>query len=68
MALCFENFALTKETSNKLLEAVDRKIGEHFFSKCGLLKLGWWSYYHLDSRIARYPIQKSPHLGCIKKT
>ena len=68
MAFCCESFIFKKEIVKTMLEAVEKIIGEHFFSSCGLLKFGWYFNYQLDSKIARYPIELGPGLGSIRKT
>ena len=52
MAICFETFPLTVETSRKLLELIDEHMYDTFFSSDGLAKLGWCANYHMESRIA----------------
>ena len=34
----------------------------------GVSKIVWCSNYRMDSRIVRYPIEKNPGMGYIKKT
>ena len=68
MAFCCESFIYKKEIAKTMLEALEKSIGEHFFSSCGLLKFGWCFNYQLDCKIARYPIELGPGLGSIRKT
>ena len=67
MAFCFESSLLTQDRVKKLLEVIDKILLEHFFN-FGLSKIGWCSNYRMDSRIARYPIEKSPGMGYVKRT
>ena len=60
MAICCETFILTEVTDTILLGVVDKIMKEHFFSSCGLLKLGWCS----NERVVNYPIEN----GSVKKT
>ena len=56
MAINCETFILTKETCQTLLQAVDKNLTEKFMS---LWNLGWCFYYHLGSRIIKYPDKKT---------
>ena len=51
-----------------MLETIGKITGEHFLSRCGLLKFGWCSNYQLDSRITGYPVELGLGLGSIIKT
>ena len=56
MAINCETFILTKETCRTLLQAIDKNLTEKFLP---LWNLGWCSYYHLESRVMKYPDKKT---------
>ena len=66
MAFSFESLILSEEGIKKLLEIVDKTLVEYFFDN-DLSKIGWCSNYRMDSRIIRYPIEKSSGKGYLKK-
>ena len=67
MDFCFESSLLTQDRVKKLLEVIDKILLEHLFN-FGLSKIGRCSNYRMDSRIAHYPIEKSPDMGYVKRT
>ena len=56
IAINCEMFILMKETCQTLLQAVDKKLTGKFMP---LWNLGWCSYYHLESRVMKYPDRKT---------
>ena len=67
MAFCFESSLLSQDGVKKLLEVIDENLIEYFFN-FGLSKIGCCSNYRMDIRIVRYPIEKSPGMGFVKRT
>ena len=67
MAFYFESSLSSQDGLKKLLEVIDKTLIKYFFN-FGLSKISWCSNYRMDSRIVRYPIEKIPGMGFVKRT